>query len=154
MKNATKDNNITAEKIQNKLHLFNKGKNSRIPELLYMRLNGITLREIGEHFLVTQGRIRQMEAKGIEILRSKNIPLKYVGDYLPKEVNDNMKIRVEDLFLSTRTVNTLYNNNVRTVGGLTRKTKQDFLDMEGIGEKAVCEIRNCLLKMNLMYKAR
>ena len=65
---------------------------------------------------------------------------------------DVMKTRVESLGLSTRTANALTGAGVRTVGGLARKTAEDILAIEGIGEKAVEEVRDALSKMGVTLK--
>jgi DNA-directed RNA polymerase subunit alpha len=54
---------------------------------------------------------------------------------------DVMKTRVESLELSTRTANALTTAGIRTVGGLVRKSAEDLLSIEGIGEKASVELR-------------
>lgn len=65
---------------------------------------------------------------------------------------DVMKTRIESLELSTRTANALTNAGVRSVGGLVRKTAQDLLSVEGIGEKAVEEIQEALGKLGTSLK--
>lgn len=61
-----------------------------------------------------------------------------------EEPQDTSKIKVEDLELSTRTHNALAGANIRTVGGLTKKTRDDLLAAEGLGEKGVEEIEETL----------
>jgi DNA-directed RNA polymerase alpha subunit len=69
----------------------------------------------------------------------------------PKRIKNikNTDISVDDLFLSTKTTNSLRNLNIRTVGGLKLKYKEDLLDVKGIGAKAIYEIENALSKLNL-----
>jgi DNA-directed RNA polymerase subunit alpha len=62
----------------------------------------------------------------------------------PEEVEDFLKTRVEDLELSVRTVNALTNANIRTVGGLARKKEDDILEIEGLGQKGLDEIKELL----------
>ena len=66
---------------------------------------------------------------------------------------DVMKTRVESLELSTRTANALTNAGIRTIGGLARKSKEDLLSVEGIGEKAVDEITQALAKFGVTLKS-
>jgi DNA-directed RNA polymerase subunit alpha len=66
---------------------------------------------------------------------------------------DVMKTRIESLELSTRTANALVNAGVRTVGGLVRKTSSDLLSIEGVGEKAVDEIRTALGKLGTTLRS-
>jgi DNA-directed RNA polymerase subunit alpha len=66
---------------------------------------------------------------------------------------DVMKTRVESLELSTRTANALTTAGIRTVGGLVRKSAEDLLSIEGIGEKAVDELRQGLAKYGVTLKS-
>lgn len=65
---------------------------------------------------------------------------------------DVLKVRVEDLDFSTRTLNALANNGIRTVGGLVKKKEMDLLKLEGLGDKAIKEIRRSLGKLGLSLK--
>lgn len=53
---------------------------------------------------------------------------------------DVLKTRIETLSLSSRTLTALEDANIRTIGGLVRKKKDDILALEGIGPKGVDEI--------------
>ncbi|MFT5849576.1 MAG: DNA-directed RNA polymerase subunit alpha [Patiriisocius sp.] len=53
---------------------------------------------------------------------------------------DVLKTRIETLDLSARTLAALEEANIRTVGGLVRKKKDDILALDGIGPKGVDEI--------------
>lgn len=67
-----------------------------------------------------------------------------------KEVDpDTLKTRIETLNLSTRTLSALEAANIRTIGGLVRKKKDDILALDGIGPKGVEEIEEMLEEMNL-----
>ncbi len=65
---------------------------------------------------------------------------------------DVLKTRIETLDLSTRTLNALENANIRTVGGLVRKKKDDILSLDGIGPKGVDELEAILGGMNIGFK--
>lgn len=75
-------------------------------------------------------------------------------DASPKEEVDNdvLKTRIETLDLSTRTLNALEAANIRTLGGLVRKKKDDVLELEGMGPKGVEEIEAVLKAMHLAFK--
>ncbi len=62
------------------------------------------------------------------------------------------KIKVEDLKLSTRTVNALIEGGVRTVGGLVKKSEKSLKELDGLGDKAVTEIKKALKKLDLELK--
>ncbi|MDO8548282.1 MAG: DNA-directed RNA polymerase subunit alpha, partial [bacterium] len=63
-----------------------------------------------------------------------------------------MKTRIEDLELSSRTISALEKANIRTVGGLARKKESDLLDIEGLGPKAIQEIKRALANFGIILK--
>lgn len=65
---------------------------------------------------------------------------------------DVLKTRIETLDLSTRTLNALENANIRTLGGLVRKKKDDILALDGMGPKGIEEIESLLASMNIAFK--
>ncbi len=65
---------------------------------------------------------------------------------------DILKTRIDSLDLSTRTLNALTGANIRTLGGLARKKREDLLEVEGIGEKGISEIKKILSKFGLNLK--
>jgi DNA-directed RNA polymerase subunit alpha len=65
---------------------------------------------------------------------------------------DILKTRTDSLDLSTRTLNALTGANIRTLGGLARKKREDLLEVEGIGEKGISEIKKVLNKFGLNLK--
>ncbi len=65
---------------------------------------------------------------------------------------DMMKTRIETLNLSARTVNSLIKANIRTIGGLARKKEDDLLDVEGLGPKAIQEIKRALSNFGITLK--
>ncbi len=65
---------------------------------------------------------------------------------------DVLKTRTDGLDLSTRTLNALTGANIRTLGGLARKKREDLLEVEGIGEKGITEIKKVLNKFGLNLK--
>ena len=68
------------------------------------------------------------------------------------DFTDVLKTRTDSLDLSTRTLNALTAGNVRTLGGLARKKREDLLEIEGIGEKGISEIKKVLSKFGLNLK--
>ena len=61
-----------------------------------------------------------------------------------EDATDLLKTRVESLDLSTRTANALAEANIRTIGGLVKKSSEDLLALDGIGDKGVDEIQEAL----------
>ena len=68
------------------------------------------------------------------------------------DFTDVLKTRIDGLNLSTRTLNALIAANIRTLGGLARKKREDLLEVEGIGEKGISEIKKVLSKFSLNLK--
>lgn len=69
-----------------------------------------------------------------------------------EDFTDVLKTRTDSLDLSTRTLNALTAANIRTLGGLARKRREDLLEVEGIGEKGITEIKKVLGKFGLNLK--
>ncbi len=81
------------------------------------------------------------EAKEEDVIENKT------DDY-----SDVLKTRIDTLNFSTRTLNALDEANIRTVGGIARKKKDDLLKIEGIGEKGIQEIKRILSNYGLTLK--
>ncbi|MBI4708817.1 MAG: DNA-directed RNA polymerase subunit alpha [Candidatus Portnoybacteria bacterium] len=62
------------------------------------------------------------------------------------------KIKTEDLKLSKRTINALQEGGIKTVGGLIKKNEASLLEVEGMGEKGIKEIKKALKKLGLELK--
>lgn len=65
---------------------------------------------------------------------------------------DYLKTRIEDLNLSARTLKSLSEASIRTVGGLARKKEEDLLAIDNLGKKGVQEIRRALGNLGLTLK--
>jgi len=65
---------------------------------------------------------------------------------------DVTKLLVEDLKLTGRTLNALLNNGIKTVGGIARKSEKSLSELEGMGDKALSEIKRKLKKIGLELK--
>jgi DNA-directed RNA polymerase subunit alpha len=66
---------------------------------------------------------------------------------------DVTKLIVEDLKLTGRTLNALLNNGIKTVGGIMRKSEKSLAELEGMGDKAISEIKRKLKKLGLELKS-
>ena len=72
---------------------------------------------------------------------------------LDKDVLDDvLKTRIESLDISQRTINSLIEANIRTIGGLIRKKEKDLLDVDGMGKKGLDELKEILAKFDLTIK--
>ena len=74
------------------------------------------------------------------------------GEEKKEDMSEVLKTRIDDLNLSTRTLNALNTNSIRTLGGLVKKRREDLLELEGIGEKGILEIRKVLAKFGFSLK--
>lgn len=63
-----------------------------------------------------------------------------------------LKTRIDNLNLSTRTLNALEAANIRTIGGIAKKKKEDLLKIEGIGDKGIQEIKKILSNFGITLK--
>lgn len=75
-----------------------------------------------------------------------------VSESKDDEMEDFLKTRVETLDLSARTISALTTAGIRTVGGLARKKEEDILDLEGLGEKGLQEIKRILGNHGIILK--
>ena len=91
------------------------------------------------------------EEKMEEILEEK---MKNQGEDSAEKSVDNeiLKTRIESLNLSARTFNALSGANIRTVGGLARKREKDLLEIEGLGNKGISEIKKALSEYGITLK--
>ncbi len=65
---------------------------------------------------------------------------------------DMMKTRIDTLDFSSRTVNALMNAGIRTLGGLSRKKEEDLLEIDGMGEKGISEIKKIISEYGIVLK--
>jgi len=71
---------------------------------------------------------------------------------IPKLSGDIKKMKIEDLKISQRSKNALINNNIRTLGGLLRKSEESLLELEGLGKRGLEEIKKALKKFGFELK--
>ncbi len=65
---------------------------------------------------------------------------------------DTRKTSIEEMKLSTRTMNALEGGGIKTAGGLAQKTVKDLEALEGLGEKGIKEIEKALKGLGLGSK--
>jgi len=73
-------------------------------------------------------------------------------DKKEEKETDVTKLAVEDLKLTGRTLNALVNNSIKTVGGIIKKSEKGLMELEGMGEKALSEIKRKIKKLGLELK--
>jgi DNA-directed RNA polymerase subunit alpha len=69
----------------------------------------------------------------------------------PKK-DDTGKIKIADFDVSGRTISVLENSSIKTVAGLIKKSESDILELEGMGEKGLSEIKEALGSLGLSLK--
>lgn len=75
------------------------------------------------------------------------------GSKKAKKATDPTKLKIEDLELPARTIKLLTEEGIKTLGGLARKSEEDLLAIDGMGEKSVAEVKEILDANDLSLKA-
>ncbi len=70
----------------------------------------------------------------------------------PKEEGETLKIKLDELKFSSRTLNALREAGIKTVGGLSRKKESTLRELEGLGEKGIQEIKKALGNFGITLK--
>ncbi len=91
--------------------------------------------------------VSEKSSKSNDVSNEKEADSKKGDDF-----TDVLKTRIDSLDFSTRTLNALTAANIRTLGGLARKKREDLLEVEGMGEKGISEIKKTLAKFDLTLK--
>jgi len=63
-----------------------------------------------------------------------------------------LRKRVEDLELSTRTLNALVNAGLKNVGAISKKSEERLKELEGLGDTGIIEIKKALGNLGLTLK--
>ena len=90
-----------------------------------------------------------------EVVEVQSAPVMQSSEEDDSEEVDSevLKTRIETLDLSSRTLNALTAANIRTIGGLVRKKESDILDIDGLGNKGLVEIKEVLEGLGVSLKA-
>ncbi|MBI5742762.1 MAG: DNA-directed RNA polymerase subunit alpha [Candidatus Niyogibacteria bacterium] len=62
------------------------------------------------------------------------------------------KMKIDDLQISARVISALQDAGIKTIGGLIRKKAENLAEIEGIGAKAIVEIKDALDNLGLALK--
>lgn len=88
-----------------------------------------------------------------EILSSDESPSSFESsDEKEADMTDVLKTRIDTLPLSSRILTSLSNANIRTIGGIARKKAEDLLEIDGMGEKGIQEIKKALEAYGIKLK--
>ncbi len=74
------------------------------------------------------------------------------GEYDDSEMVELLKTRIDTLDFSSRTERALASANIRTLGGLIKKSKNELLTIEGFGQKSLDEVIDTLSTFKLTLK--
>src|SRR3989449_4801237 len=66
-------------------------------------------------------------------------------------LRDVLSRSIDDVGLSVRSVNSLKNSNIRTLGDLVQYREEDLLKVKNVGEKALGEIAELLRREGLNF---
>ena len=98
--------------------------------------------------------IKQLKAisgwKESEIEEGKEIS--QLKNAVPSEKEAPEKVKIEDLNLSPRISGALKEAGIKTIGGLIKKKEENLLKIEGLGKKALEEIKKSLGNLRLSLK--
>lgn len=100
------------------------------------------------HTMITQ--LQSVVGFRAEVVESVSAPAPVMET--EEDTTDATKVKIEDLGLSTRTENALISASIRTAGGLARKSQEDLLATDGLGEKGITEIKKALSDLGLSLK--
>ena len=106
-----------------------------------------------EQFSVLSGVFaEQARTKPAEAAPAPEVASAVRGEAVDSFEEQVSKKKVEDLELSTRTLNALANAGIKNVGALARKTEKKLRDTEGLGDKGIIEIKKALGNLGLTLK--
>ena len=73
------------------------------------------------------------------------------GGTAASHLKDTLDRSIDDVGLSVRSVNSLKNSNIRTLGDLVQFREEDLLKVKNVGEKALGEIADLLRRQGLNF---
>jgi DNA-directed RNA polymerase subunit alpha len=71
-----------------------------------------------------------------------------------QRLKELLKTPIDDLELSVRSVNSLKNSNIRSLGDLVRQTEMQILQVKNFGKKSLSEIAELLEREGLNFGMR
>jgi len=105
-----------------------------------------------EEALTKAAEILKQHFEYIENKYKENEETKTASKGFKSESKEPKDILIEDLDLSTRTKRALINNGIKTLAGLLRYSEDKLLKLDGLGEKAVDEIKHLLKNLEYTLK--
>jgi DNA-directed RNA polymerase subunit alpha len=85
--------------------------------------------------------------------KKKKIKEEKIEEKTEKKTEENfLKKEIDELKLSTRTINVLKENKIKNVGQIVKKDEEKVKNLEGMGDKGVKEIKRALGNLGLTLK--
>ncbi len=108
---------------------------------------------LGEHFsLISQSFLPEEPKKAEKKEKKEKKGKKETKAKGKVSASDAKKMKIGDVGISSRVAATLEEGGVKTVAGLTSKTPDKLLEIEGMGEKGLAEVKKSLKKLGLSLK--
>lgn len=124
--------------------------------VLFIETDGtVSPREAFTHSVdVMISQLQVLTTIGEKKVKAEVVTKKVVTEEAEGEESDDevKKTKIDDLNLSSRAINALMMAGIKSVAGIVRKTEADLLDIEGLGAKAVEEIKEAVEKLGLSLK--
>lgn len=92
-------------------------------------------------------------AKAKTVRKSAKKGLARTKTKMERAIEEAVKIKIEDLKISSRTATALTEAGVKTVAGLVKKKEEDLKKIGGLGDKGIVEIKRALGKLGLTLKS-
>ena len=76
----------------------------------------------------------------------------YEGTYKPVKKSKKRLTKIEDASLSVRTYNCLDKSGIKYINELTKRTEKEVLQLNGVGNAVMNEIKNKLNELGISFK--
>jgi len=103
------------------------------------------------HFSFFPEPIKEMLKREQEEVKRSQEKKKVEKKKSEKPQEETLKVKIEDLKISPRTIKALKDYKIKTVSGLIKKRKADILNFKGIGEAGLKELKKALKKLDLTF---
>lgn len=100
---------------------------------------------LSNQFLALLGEISNDVPEEVEVVVEESVKVE-------EKTEDVLKMKIEDLGVGSRTINSLTSAKIKTVAGLVKKSRESLLEIDGMGNKGVDEIVSALEKLGLELK--
>jgi DNA-directed RNA polymerase subunit alpha len=105
-----------------------------------------------DHFSLIRGKQNNEKEKieSVDNIDSKKKEIK--KEKIDSGSSEKEDVKIEDLEISSRTLNILTKNNIKKVSGLLKKTEEFLMNLDGMGDKGLNEIKDVVKKLGFELK--